>query len=1080
MRKHRIKLQGRILFMAILCLFSTGTLTHAQLSYNGNFVSASEIPAVDYKSYNETTTGTQFNLNQQTLALAHSTASTTRLSQLPGEIVVRGKVTDAMDGSTLPGVNVIEKGTLNGSVTDVDGNYTLRVSDPNATLRFTYIGYLEEEIALNERSIVNVSLSPSLELLREVVVIGYGAIKKSDLTGSVSSVSGDDISRMPVFNVGQAMQGRAAGVQITSNSGSPGSPLRVSVRGVGTVGNNEPLYVVDGIPLDNIGFLNPNDIESIEVLKDASAAAIYGSRAANGVVMITTRRGSSGKKSQITYSAYYGTQNPYKQYDVLNAMELAELHLEAFPANQKTRSPFHAKTYNPETQTYDFSVLGEGTNWQGELLQQNVPMQNHHISISGGSESGNYLMSFGYFNQEGIVKTTNVERYNLRLNSDYKVNPIMNLGISMALTSSNRFGQNENDKDGPITQAMGMDPSVPVYDERDTYIWATGPLGFNPIASLTVNNSDGRHNSNQLVGGVHGTLDLTKHLQFKSTYNTNLNYLNQDVFFPVYNMDRADQQRDISQLDKRANSLYSWSQENTLTYSRLFNKHNVTALVGYSNYYSKWSTNRGVAAATFNDDPEFQHFSSAETVLMLRGQFSENTMTSYLSRLIYSYDDRLLLTASLRRDGSSKFGKDNKYGNFPSFSAGYKLSSHTFISQYSFIDILKVRAGWGRIGNDQIPINAFTTTINPTQFYRYVFGDNIYQGAGPLRSGNSSLKWETSEQTNFGFDMALWGSRMQFTADYFIKITRDFLLNSPVPFMAGSMQYPYINAGSIQNKGIELFLSYRKLQGDFTYEFAGNFTSIQNKVLSLNAENAPLVHGEFNRSAVNEVLGHFYGWEMTGIFQSTEEIAEHAFQNQRTAPGDVKFKDQNDDKIIDLQDRVVIGSFLPDFTYGLNIMFGYKSFDLITFFQGSQGNDVYNALKEQTSRGGRDNMHSDNLNRWTGPGTSNTIPRLVFTDGNQNNRISSRFVEDASFLRVKNMQIGYTIPRSISDRLHINRMRVYLAANNLYTFTKYSGLDPEVGGDNLHYASGDRLVMGVDRGNYPQAKSYLFGIDVNF
>jgi TonB-dependent starch-binding outer membrane protein SusC len=1083
MRKHGIKFNVGLLTLATVYLFLVGIPHPVQAIISMELTTSGETTSGVTKTTHETYTGIVSAPNEHELSSGHMlswNSSVQHSSQPPQGFIVSGKVSDYKDGTTLPGVNVVEKGTNTGTVTDINGNFTLTVSDPNATIRFTFIGYLEEEVLLDGRNIINVALSPSLEMLKEVVVIGYGTIRKSDLTGSVSSVSGEDISRLPVLNVGQAMQGRAAGVQISSNSGSPGSPLRVSIRGVGTVGNNEPLYVVDGIPIDNIGFLNPNDIASIEILKDASAAAIYGSRAANGVVMITTKRGKSGSKSQITYSAYYGVQNPYKRYDVLNTMELAELHLEAFPANQKGRSVYFERAFDPETMTFNFAKLGVGTDWQSELLRQNAPMQSHNLSISGGSESGTYLLSFGYFGQDGIMKTTNAERYNLRLNSDYNVNSRLKTGISMALTSSNRFGQRENDKDGPLTQAMGMDPFVKVYDERDEFIWATGPIGFNPIASLTVNNYDGRQISNQIVGGVHGIYEITRHLQFKATYNTNMNFLDRDIFFPTYNMDRADHQRDISQLEKHTDRLQSWSQENTLTYSREFNKHNVTALVGYSNYYTKWTTNRGIVSGTFNDDPEFQHFSSAENVLLLRGQFTENTMTSYLSRVIYSYDDRLLLTASMRRDGSSKFGKDNKFGNFPSFSAGYKLSNHSFISQYSFIDMLKLRAGWGRIGNDQIPINAFTTTINPTQFYRYVFGDAIYQGAGPLRAGNSSLKWETSEQTNFGVDLALWGSRLQLTADYFTKITRDFLLNSPVPFMAGSMLYPWINAGKIQNKGIELFLSYRKLQGDFTYEVSGNFTAIKNKVLELNAENAPLVHGDFNRSAVGEELGHFFGWEMIGIFQTTEEIAGHAFQNQRTAPGDVKFKDQNGDGVIDIHDRVVIGSFLPDYTYGLNITLGYKSFDLITFLQGSQGNDVYNALKEQTSRGGRDNMNRENLNRWTGPGTSNTVPRVIYTDGNQNNRISSRFVEDASYLRVKNLQFGYTLPKNVSSRFQVDRLRIYMAANNLYTFTNYSGLDPEVGGDNLHYASSDRLVMGVDRGNYPQARSFLFGVELNF
>jgi TonB-dependent starch-binding outer membrane protein SusC len=994
---------------------------------------------------------------------------------------VTGVVTDGRTGETLVGATVRIKDTSLGTVTDINGFYSIQVADPDAILVYSFLGYLDEEAPLNGRSSIDMILHPSIQMLTEMVVIGYGVQRKSDLTGSVSMINSSEISSTPVIGVVEAMQGRAAGVQITQSSGAPGAASQIRIRGTGTIGNADPLYVIDGMPVDDIGFLNPMDIESISILKDASAAAIYGARAANGVVLITTRRGAVENQTRISYSSYAGIQNITSPYQVLDGRQHAELNIESFVAlGAPAASPFHARLYDPECQCYDWSRLPESTNWFNEISRQNAPIQNHYLAAQGGSANAKYLLSFGYFDQAGTINHTGVQKYTFRLNNDFLLSDRLTIGSNLNLGFSERKSMEENDQFAPITEAFLIDPNTPVFYPGPEYVYSSGPTNtWNPVARHVYDNQVGESSFNDLRGNVYADFKILDNLTLKSIYGISQSSNNTHIFLPTFDMPRADQGREIAELYKRERNARNWAWENTITYSQEFDKHSVTALAGFSAYYDRYDWLNLAKSGFPSNDRNFQHLSSAlDATASAEGSYVESTMASYLARIIYSYDSRYNATVSMRRDGSSKFGRDNKFGNFPSFSLGWRISEEEFMNRFDWINLLTLRGGWGIIGNNQIALNQFTTLVAVEPFHRYVFGNQIYPGAAPSSAGNSEIKWEESRQVNIGLDVGLWDDRFQINADVFEKNTDGLLVQVPVPLLVGLMQNPTVNAGNIQNRGWELSLTYRNFDRPFKYQVNGNVSRIINKVTDLGRGNEFILTGE-NMTMVGHPISSFYGWVMDGIFQNWDDVNTHARQNARSAPGDIRFKDINGDGIIDANDRTFIGSPFPDYVFGMTFNFSYGIFDLNIFLQGTQGNEVYNHLARLTSVAGKDNLNISMLDRWTGEGTSNTVPRLVAADNNNNTRISSRYIEDGSYLRIKNVQLGVNLPQRLTQRIGLSNLKVYAAAHNLFTFTKYTGMDPEISMDNRFYAT-NPLVQGVDRGNYPAAQTIITGIEISF
>jgi TonB-linked SusC/RagA family outer membrane protein len=1006
-------------------------------------------------------------------------------STVTAQIVsVGGRVIDKESKATLPGVTVVLKGKTQGTVTDMDGKFQIQASATDQLI-FSYIGYVSQTISLDGRTTIEVALAEEVKGLDEVVVIGYGTQKKSDLTGAVASIDAGDIKNVTVRGVDQALQGRVAGVQVTQNSGSPGSPITVRIRGIGTTDNSDPLYVVDGIAVGGIGFLNPNDIEKIDILKDASAAAIYGAAAANGVVLITTKQGKSGK-AVVELNMSYGVQNMYHQYGVTNAEENQMLSLEAAT---NSRGKPDGSIYWDKTKKAPKEIL-YNTNWQDEIAQA-APIQNYHLSISGGNDNSQYNYSLGYFGQKGIIINSGFERVTARMNTRSKITDNLIFGTNTTFSNSKKDVSREADEYGPISQAIMMDPGTPVYDqENPQFIWASGPTNIvNPVRTLELTND--RIDGNQMVSNIFMEWDIMAGLKFKTIAGANINYSDRVIFNPTYTSSRADQQLTISNLEHQFHKSMSLSSENTLQYNKEFGKHNLTALLGYTVFDAKGSGNSVIGLGAPNDINmrEFNAISDKSLTNARLGSSWQSKGISYLSRIIYSYADKYLLTASVRRDGSSKFGKANRFGTFPSASFGWKISNEEFMKDLIYISSLKLRAGWGSIGNNQIPDYAYTTLMSTAGNLAYSFGGigtdgKRYIGSLPAGIANPEVHWEESVQKNIGVDASFFDNRISFTADYFIKNTMGMLLPVEVPAIVGILSNPIINAGNIENKGFEFEITHRKVEGDFTYSISANLTAIKNEVIELGTEGAYILDGNMkgigsvSRTEAGHPIASFYGFKTDGIFQSQDEINSSATQNAKTAPGDVKFVDVNGDKKITDADQTYIGSPLPKFTYGGNLNCAYKGIDLAVFIQGSYGNQVYNGMAVMTSNN-FNNYNKTMLERWTADNPSTTVPRVVLSDANNNARNSDRWVEDASYMRIKNIQLGYALPSSVLNAIKLQAVRIYIAADNLMTFTKYTGLDPEVGLSNREYGHGP-LEIGLDRGNYPQARTLSAGLNITF
>lgn len=1003
---------------------------------------------------------------------------------------VSGIVMDGKTGETLPGVNILIKGTTRGTATDIDGSYRLTSVGDRDTLVFSFLGFQTKEIAVEGRSRIDVQLMESvLALGEELVVVGYGTQKRSEITGSVASVSAEDIEKVPVLRVEQALQGRTAGVYVANQSGQPGEMPTVRIRGAGTTGNADPLYVVDGMPVGGIDYLNPGNIASMEVLKDAASAAIYGARAANGVVLITTKSGRAGD-TKVSYEGYAGIQNGWKEMNVLNAGQYMMMMNEG-AANAGLSLPF------PVGQ----NITG-GTDWQSAIFNENAPMMNHQITISGGNEKTTYSSGISLFSQEGIVggDKSQFDRYTFNLRLDNDVSDVFRFGNSFNYSRIDRNAVLSNSEWGsPLSNALNMDPLTPIYetDEDDLQGYPSHAVQnnglyygisnyvaqeiVNPLARLQVTN--GNTQVDKLVNNLYAEYEVIPNLVVRSNLGIDAAFVQNDNYTPVFYLNSA-QSNDNSLVSKSENRWFTWNLENTISYEQDFNKHNVKLLGGISAQQVHFEDLFGAKANLLMTDPQnaWINVGSDEESMRAAGGAYDEKLLSYFGRASYNYNDKYLLTGILRVDGSSKFGSNNRYAIFPSVSAGWVMSNENFMSDIDLINLLKIRASWGQNGNQNIGNFAYTSTIATGNGYSFGPDEQFNTGSIPSSVSNPNLKWETSEQLDIGIDLGLWEDRLMIKSDYYLKKTKGLLVQAPIPGHVGN-NAPVVNGGSVQNEGIELSVDYRNYRNEFSYNVGANVAFNRNEVTHIgNAEGIITgagfaTYGIVTRAEVGNPIGYFWGYETDGIFQNQQEVDNYVNENGNliqplAQPGDVRFRDLDGDGQIDDGDRTMIGNPTPDMTYGINMGANYKQFDLSIFMQGTLGNDIFNATRRHDLT--TTNMPVEYLNRWTGEGTSNDLPRFTWNDSNGNwTKISDLYVEDGSYLRIKNIQVGYNVSPRLLETLKLETVRIYLAADNLYTLTGYSGFDPEIG-------AASPLNIGIDRGIYPQARSYRIGLNINF
>ena len=1018
------------------------------------------------------------------------------------QISVRGSIADN-HGEALVGVSVVIKGTTTGTVTDRDGNFTLVVPSPNTVLQFSYIGYITQEVSVGNKREISVVLEEEVFGLDEIVAVGYGTMKKRDLTGSVSQVSGKELKNLPVRSVADALQGKTAGVMVTSTSGSPGSAPAVRIRGVGTVNNNDPLYVVDGLPQSSIGWLNPNDIGSIEILKDASATAIYGSRAANGVILVTTARGENTGdevQSSIDVDAYMGMQDPVEVYNMMNASEFIDYKNLAY--TNAGLDPFYTSEEKQQILQFIKSNTGseEGTNWWKEINNKHALVQNYNISLSGGMKDLSYRSSLSYMSQDGLINGSDYDRISWRTNFDHKVKEWLKLSGNIGLIHETR-GNVLEDSPGFNTAfiAFVSDPISPVYrtnlkdipsflepalflnkiDQNNPYSWYSPILltnKANPVAQTDIY-SDNKWKGITVKGGLSAEISLFKYLKLKTNFGIDLARGDSDGFTPEYYLD-GDQYSNDAVVSKSETQSDYWVWENTLTFDRVFGDHHLLAMVGTSAEKTKYEEVNASKEGLVSNDEDQRILNGATKNAAASGYKSESSLASYFGRLFYSYLDKYMFTMNIRRDGSSNFGSGHKWGVFPSFSLGWVFVNEDFVkNSFSFLSNGKLRASWGEIGNQAIGGGAYQTTYSGNIGY-YLFGSgyNAQLTGGKNYMGNSEVEWETTKQTDIGLDLSFLDGKLAVVTDWFRKKTDGMLLQVPLPSYLGFTNDPYVNAGNVKNTGWEFDASYRNSIKDFNYNIGFNLFTFKNKVVSLGG-GEPIYSGTWisyntTKTEVGKSIGYFYGLKTDGIFQSQAEVDSY-FQ-EGAVPGDLKYVDVNGDEKIDANDRTEIGNPFPDFSYGLSLGGDYKGFDLQLLFQGTVGNDIMNIKKIDMNSGvGWYNAPEDLMDKaWSSTNPGNSQFRIS-ADNSNNLQVSDWLVEDGSYLRLKNIQLGYSLPQRILKKATIQKFRLWVGAYNLFTITGYSGLDPEIG-------SSSPLSSGVDQGYYPQAVTYMFGINATF
>ncbi|WP_335965737.1 TonB-dependent receptor [Galbibacter sp. PAP.153] len=989
---------------------------------------------------------------------------------------VSGQVLDEM-GTPLPGANILEKGTSNGAQTDFDGNFTLSLSGQNATLVVSYIGFTTKEVPVDGQANLKITIQESAAALDEVVVIGYGTQTREEVTGAMSSVKSDDIVTQGSATVEKALQGRVPGVQVESSGGNPGSGVRILIRGTGSLGNNNPLYIVDGVQVDNINNLNPTDISSMDILKDASAAAIYGSRAANGVVIITTKSGRSGE-NVIDFSTYYGFQNIINKQEVLNASEWATVSNAAHDNAGLARLDL---ANNPES-------LGEGTNWQDEIYRT-APIQNYNLSASGGGENYTYSVSGGYIDQEGIVKETGYNRWNLRLKSTLTKGRFK-LGESVIL--SKEYWRRPEGLGGQGGNAVGSAPKmIPVFDVYNPdavggYGGAYGPVVdiANPVAQLNLRIPEDY--VKKAIINAFAEVDIIEGLKYKLNLGyTSTEGYNYQYTYP-YEVGALFTNLDADLTETRYENDYVLT-ENTLNYKKTFGEHKIDALVGYTYQNTSY---RGLTGSKSGMPPGVKVLDAGTVNAAAGSNAWENALVSYLGRLTYSFADRYILTGIIRRDGSSRFGSDNQYGNFPSLAFAWNISNEPFFENIKeTVNTAKLRLSYGVLGNQEFDDYRYSPAISLNANYVTGQGQTLWPGAIQTAFATPDIKWETSKTFNVGTDLSFFERKLNFIFDYFVKENSDVLLQVPIPLSTGaSSNSPYINAGQITNKGFETSLTYRNSGNDFSYEITGTLASVDNEVDFLGTGSQQIFGGQPTHHGASATVtqagfpvGSFYLIKTDGIFNSEEEVNAHTQDGQliqpNAQPGDIRFVDYNNDGQIDEDDRQFLGSPTPDFSYGLGGSFTYKNFDLNLFFQGTQGNKIYNGVRQDLEGMNLEyNYAKTTLNAWTPTNTDTNMPRAVINDPNLNSRTSDRFLEDGSYFRFKTLQFGYTLPENVLSAAKINRCRIYISLDNIFTITDYKGYNPDLG------RTGSVLDRGVDFGHvaYPLSRTFMTGVEFSF
>ncbi|MBQ8046877.1 MAG: TonB-dependent receptor [Prevotella sp.] len=1026
-------------------------------------------------------------------------------------VQVKGTVVDGQTQEPMIGLTVKEKGQSAGAVTNIDGQYTISVS-LNATLVFTYMGYQTQEVALNGRNTLNVEMMPDVAQLDELVVIGYGVQKKSDITGSISSISGKDINSMPVSSTLQAMQGRAAGVSIIQNTGAPGSKTTIQIRGLGTVNDADPLYVVDGFIVDNIEYLNPNDIENIEVFKDAASSAVYGSRAANGVVAITTKSGKEGKV-KITYDGYAGISNPWKTIDVMNADNYALMldyinNTSNYSADGRlfmsrdqqigedaNGRPIYSYVYDDHKQLLLDTIHNNSAgNYWDAITRTGFKMQ-HGVSVSGGTDKTQYLVSSSYYKENGIVKTSNYNRFNARVNVRTQLAKWLGMTANMAFTHDGRNGVPEGSS-SVLKQALYENPMTYLYDNKN--YWYSN----NPLAVIDRYNAESHNNRLDMNLSLDARFLKYFDYQFKASYYTT--HQIDDNFSEVWGLDEDFvMPTSLSQVYKYQNNIDKWEINNLLTFMWNDKNHNVTVLAGQTAEGYKSSYQQSYRRGTPSNEDVFHYLSSAYTGDKTYGLDREWTAIGFIGRLNYNFRETYLLQANVRADGSSKFAKGHKWGVFPSVSLGWRFTNEPFLRDIPVLSYGKLRVGWGKLGNNRIDELARYTYLSGGYNYPYGIGNHsLYEGSTAVVLGNPDIVWEKSESYNAGVDLTFFDNRLSLTVEYFNRKTTDMLLRVPTVSSVGLDSAPMTNAGAVKNYGWEYDVKWQDRIGkDWHYEVGFNLSWIKNKVTSLGTGNEPIwgsytslsISDYITKTAVGQPIGSFFGYVTDGIFQSFDEVRASAQYDygkndweQTTFPGDFRFKDLNGDGRITSEDRTYLGSPLPKFIFGIPLAVGYKNIDLNIFFQGQTGNKVFNVMDYYLYNASNGNVYADLRDQhWSGQidgmgreyfplNTNASVPDLRSGDRNQNFRASDFFVHDGSYMRLKEMRVTYNFPQSILSRLKVNTLALSLTGYNLLTFTSYNGFDPEVG--KIVGTESNNLSMGVDHGNYPQARSFTFGV----
>ncbi len=1026
------------------------------------------------------------------------------LSLSAQNINVNGVVKD-LYGEPLIGVTLQVVGTTSGTVTDVDGRFELNNILANGRLEVSYVGMKSQMIDVNGRSSIEIILSEDTEALEELVVVGYGIVKKKDLTGSVGQISAKSMKDMKVPNATQAIAGQLSGVQVQQTAGKPGEGATIRIRGVGSISaSSSPLYVVDGYPLaeQNLNSVNPNDIESIEVLKDASSAAIYGSRAANGVVLVTTKSGRTGKAS-VTLDAYYGVQDVSKRMDMLDAQEFIMISKEAFNRNYLDNVPGASINdpvgSRPAGNRYRYPAfyddvdavakLGKGTNWQDEIFR-NAPVQNYQLSVNGGTEDTKYMFTGGYFDQKGIIIGSDFQRFSARAKIDSKLNNWLKLGVNIAPTYSNENQVPEGHwaGDGVVNAALASTPVVPVYNPDGTwasqtmYAFSGDGLTGVPNGVAIASDIDNKTSTLRLFANAYAEVSLLSNLIFKSTIggdflNSRYNYFrpsnvpNNGNVAPLPATARVGTDRSID--------IFNWLNENTLAYNETFGeKHEVDGLLGFTIQKNMYKMNEATGS---NFPTDVIKTINDATVKSGTSDYTEWALLSYLGRINYRYDNRYYLTASIRSDGSSRFGKNSRFGYFPSASIAWRASQENFMSGIGWLDDLKLRASIGLTGNNSITNYGAIGLMNNAN---YVFGTgigNIVAGSAQSSISNADLTWEKTKQYDMGLDVILLNNRLSFTVDAYLRKTSDLLLNVKIPSASGFTN-AWQNVGKMDNKGLEFSVNTINFdQKDFSWSTNFNISFLKNEVIALGASGDPIYSGggvgSTNITKIGHPIGSFYGYKQIGVYMNQQDLDSNP-KLSNSKVGDVKFADIDGNKAIDANDRTVIGNNIPDFTWGINNQMRYKSFDLSFLIQGVQGNEILHLGKRfYTQLEGNQGQMKDVLNRWQSeqnPGDGWT-PRANSQTTGQNNAISSRWVEDGSFVRLNNMTLGYTLPQGVMKQISLESLRVYLSGQNMLTWTKYSGFNPETS-----FNQDSALAPGTDYGMYPLAKSFTIGFNLTF